>query len=141
MVAAGAVALERGLRLRGEDLGLGAAAAAAAAAVVPLVGEVEVGFEDFGARFLTPSMRWRIALGVQSEWGVRWGGEVSGWWRDGRVKERGGGWRAAVDSRRSGWAGWGMRTGTHDFGESIEQVLGELDVYGFDDCGEELEWR
>ena len=62
MVAAGAAALERGLRLRGLGLGLGAAAAAA---VVPLVGEVEVGFEDFGARFLTLSMRWRIALGVQ----------------------------------------------------------------------------
>lgn len=67
MLAAGAVALERGLRLRGAGLGLAAAAAVAAAVVVvPLVGEVEVGFEDFGARFLTLSMRWRIALGVQS---------------------------------------------------------------------------
>ena len=75
MGAAGAAALERRLRLRGAGLGLGVAAAAAAAAavVVPLVGEVEVGFEDFGARFLTLSMRWRIALGVQSGWGVRWG--------------------------------------------------------------------
>ena len=63
VVAAGAVALERDLRLRGAGLGLGAAAAVTAA-VVPLVGEV--GFEDFGARFLTLSMRWRIALGVQS---------------------------------------------------------------------------
>lgn len=76
MVAAGAAALERGLRLRGLGLGLGAAAV-----VVPLVGEVEVGFEDFGARFLTMSMRWRIALGVQSGWVVRWGQVVGkgGW--------------------------------------------------------------
>jgi hypothetical protein len=64
VVAAGAAALERGLRLRGAGLGLDAAAAAAVVVVVPLVGEVE--FEDFGARFLTLSMRWRIALGVQS---------------------------------------------------------------------------
>ena len=107
MVAAGAAALERGLRLRGAGLGLGAAAAAAAAAaavVVPLVGEVEVGFEDFGARFLTLSMRWRIALGVQSRRCVRWG--QVGWGGEGRggewaVEERGRGWRAAVD----GWMG------------------------------------
>jgi hypothetical protein len=65
VLAASAAALERGLRLRGAGLGLAAAAAAAAVVVVPLVGEVEVGFEDFGARFLTLSMRWRIALGVQ----------------------------------------------------------------------------
>ena len=114
MVAAAAAALERRLRLRGAGLGLGAAAAAAAAAaavVVPLVGEVEVGFEDFGARFLTLSMRWRIALGVQSGWGVRWG--QVGWggeWVEGWVSE----------GERLWTAGWGMRTGTHDSGESIE---------------------
>ena len=101
MLAAGAAALERGLRLRGAGLGLAAAAAAAAAVavVVPLVGEgeVEVVFEDFGARFLTLSMRWRIALGVQPGRvldGVRWvgreGEDGSGWWR--RLESRGAEW-------------------------------------------------
>lgn len=122
MLAAGAAALERGLRLRGAGLGLAAAAAAAAAAVavvvvVPLVGEVEVGFEDFGARFLTLSMRWRIALGVQSGRvldGVRWGGE---WaveeWMSGEEERL---WKAGG----VGEAGWEMRTGTHNFSESVE---------------------
>jgi len=46
-----------------------------------------------------------------------WGGREG---RGGVVEERGGDWRVAVDNWRSGGAGWGMRTGTHDFGESVE---------------------
>lgn len=107
MLAAGAAALERDLWLRGAGLGLGAAAAVAAAVVVPLVGEV--GFEDFGARFLTLSMRWRIALGVQPGRvldGVRWGGERSGA-GDGGMCE----WRRGAEVRERLWTAGGVGEG------------------------------